>query len=182
MNAAAWPGKEYHATVDGRESSLQINNSGTFLLCLCLLLLMVNTSSEPRLVIVTSYVHYFAKVDEKIVEYVRICPLKSTVHPTTLSDRSCVSLERVLRPLSRCSASYKLTCRFRHTSRRVHLKSSLRRAVDSRCMAPLAKIGGYIEGTRHSQRWWRPVTMYSPGKDEEWQIGCGTNLSIFSLE
>ncbi|PBK75491.1 short-chain dehydrogenase [Armillaria solidipes] len=66
MNAAVWPGKEYHATADGWESSLQINNLGTSLLSLRLLPLMVDTSSKPRLVIVTSDVHYFAKVDEKI--------------------------------------------------------------------------------------------------------------------
>ncbi len=47
-------------------ASLQINNLGTSLLSLRLLPLMVNTSSEPRLVIITSDVHYFAKVDEKI--------------------------------------------------------------------------------------------------------------------
>lgn len=47
-------------------ASLQINNLGTSLLSLRLLPLMVDTSSEPRLVIVTSDVHYFAKVDEEI--------------------------------------------------------------------------------------------------------------------
>lgn len=66
MNAAAWPGKEYHATADGWESSLQINNLGPSLLSLRLLPLMVDTSSEPRLVVVTSDVHYFAKVEGKI--------------------------------------------------------------------------------------------------------------------
>ncbi|KAK0223066.1 hypothetical protein IW262DRAFT_1458078 [Armillaria fumosa] len=67
MNAAAWPGKEYHAIADGWESSLQINNLGTFVLSLRLLPLRIDTSLEPRLVIVTSDVHYFAKVEEKIV-------------------------------------------------------------------------------------------------------------------
>ncbi|KAK0204647.1 hypothetical protein DFS33DRAFT_676181 [Desarmillaria ectypa] len=66
MNAAVWPGKEYHATADGWESSLQINNLGTSLLSLRLLPLMVNTSSAPWLVIVTSDVHYLAKVDKNI--------------------------------------------------------------------------------------------------------------------
>jgi len=68
MNAAIVT-YSYEATVDGYESSLQVNHLGTSLLSLLLLPVLVKTANEAktasRLVIVTSDMHYFADITKQ---------------------------------------------------------------------------------------------------------------------
>jgi len=64
--------KEYEETVDGWESSLQVNHLGTALLSLLLLPRLVDTGrkfgSTSRLVIVASDVHYWAALPKDVKE------------------------------------------------------------------------------------------------------------------
>ncbi|KAJ7493234.1 hypothetical protein B0H11DRAFT_2190852 [Mycena galericulata] len=63
---------EYKPTKDGWESSIQVNNLSTSLLALLLLPAMIKTAHEhstlPRLVVVASGMHYWAKINKSLVE------------------------------------------------------------------------------------------------------------------
>ncbi|KAJ6580900.1 NAD(P)-binding protein [Mycena capillaripes] len=63
---------KYAATKDGWESSLQVNHLATSLLALLLLPTMISTAQQhstiPRLVVVSSGMHYWANIEKGILE------------------------------------------------------------------------------------------------------------------
>ncbi|PPQ80665.1 hypothetical protein CVT25_001627 [Psilocybe cyanescens] len=69
-NAAVLPSSKFEATPDGWELSFQVNYLSTSLLALLLLPRMVDTANmyetTPRIVVVTSEVHHWAKIDNAI--------------------------------------------------------------------------------------------------------------------
>ncbi|RDB15750.1 WW domain-containing oxidoreductase [Hypsizygus marmoreus] len=71
-NAACAPTSVYSGTVDGWETALQVNYLSLSLLALRLLPRMVQTSQDhstkPRLVVVTSEVHFLANPDKKLLD------------------------------------------------------------------------------------------------------------------
>ncbi|KAH9479748.1 Short chain dehydrogenase sol3 [Psilocybe cubensis] len=71
-NAAILPSAKFETTPDGWETSFQVNYLATSLLALLLLPTMVQTAKEydvtPRIVVVSSEVHYWAKIDPAILE------------------------------------------------------------------------------------------------------------------
>ncbi|KAF9485523.1 retinol dehydrogenase 12 [Pholiota conissans] len=70
-NAAVTPAPKFEATEDGWEPTLQVNNIATSLLALELLPLMVETAkahhTTPRVVVVSSEVHYWTKIPKEVV-------------------------------------------------------------------------------------------------------------------
>jgi len=75
QNAATLSPK-YEETLDGWESSVQVNNISLSLLALLLLPRMIQTSKEysttPRLVVVSSEVHFMASLDQHVLESPKI--------------------------------------------------------------------------------------------------------------
>jgi len=71
-NAASTPKGIYEETCDGWESTLQVNYLSPSLLALLLLPRMIQTGKEygtaPRLVVVTSEVHFWAHLDQNVLE------------------------------------------------------------------------------------------------------------------
>ncbi|KAF4610727.1 hypothetical protein D9613_006657 [Agrocybe pediades] len=71
-NAGILPPEKYTATKDGWEPCFQVNNLSTSLLALLLLPRMMETAEEhnttPRLVVVSSEVHYWSKIDKKVID------------------------------------------------------------------------------------------------------------------
>jgi NAD(P)-dependent dehydrogenase (short-subunit alcohol dehydrogenase family) len=71
-NAAIDPNKKLEFTADGWESAVQVNNLSTSLLSLLLLPRMLETAEKynatPRLVVVSSLVHYFAKFKTTLID------------------------------------------------------------------------------------------------------------------
>ncbi|KAJ7838051.1 hypothetical protein B0H13DRAFT_2677621 [Mycena leptocephala] len=69
---AALANFDYEATKDGWEASLQVNCLSTPLLALLLLPAMIKTAEQhstvPRLVVVSSGMHYWAKIDKRVTE------------------------------------------------------------------------------------------------------------------
>ncbi|RXW19382.1 hypothetical protein EST38_g6481 [Candolleomyces aberdarensis] len=70
-NAAVAPGA-YKATADGWEEGVQVNNLSTSLLCLLLAPRVVETAQNfnknARIVVVASEVHYWAKLDDNVLD------------------------------------------------------------------------------------------------------------------
>ncbi|KAJ3528297.1 hypothetical protein NMY22_g9472 [Coprinellus aureogranulatus] len=68
MNAGVAP-LAYRVTSDGWEETLQVNNLSTSLTCLLLLPKMTSTATtyntHPRIVVVSSDMHYWAKIDDR---------------------------------------------------------------------------------------------------------------------
>lgn len=74
LNAAISPGlnSPYSSTTDGWEKSLQVNNISSSLLALLLLPRMLDTAKQfntiPRIVIVSSEVHFWTSFEDKVFE------------------------------------------------------------------------------------------------------------------
>ncbi|SJK99042.1 uncharacterized protein ARMOST_02326 [Armillaria ostoyae] len=72
LNAGVMPTKEYRTTVDGWESSLQINDIASPLLALRLLPRMLHTAKEhntmPRICVVASDVHHWANLPKSVTD------------------------------------------------------------------------------------------------------------------
>ncbi|KAF8888743.1 hypothetical protein BD779DRAFT_1470032 [Infundibulicybe gibba] len=64
--------RRYEATKDGWESTIQVNNLAPELLTLLLLPRMIATAREhgtaPRIVVVTSGLHYWARIEKKVLD------------------------------------------------------------------------------------------------------------------
>ncbi|PPQ73915.1 hypothetical protein CVT24_012780 [Panaeolus cyanescens] len=73
-NAGVLPTETLDGTQDGWETAFQVNNLSTSLLALLLLPRMIKTAQEfntkPRIVVVSSEVHYFAKLQDKLHTHV----------------------------------------------------------------------------------------------------------------
>lgn len=71
-NAALNPSAGYNTARDGWEESIQVNNIATSLLCLLLTPRLVETGTtygtEPRIVIVSSDLHYMVNIKERVSE------------------------------------------------------------------------------------------------------------------
>ncbi|KAJ6616967.1 hypothetical protein B0H10DRAFT_2434660 [Mycena sp. CBHHK59/15] len=71
-NAAIAPSDKYEPTKDGWETALQVNCLSTTLLALLLLPRMVKTAQKystlPRIVVVSSEVHYWTDIEKKVCE------------------------------------------------------------------------------------------------------------------
>ncbi|KAJ7089873.1 hypothetical protein B0H15DRAFT_839583 [Mycena belliarum] len=90
---AAW---DYVPTKDGWETSLQVNDLSTPLMALLLLPIMVKTAKDhatiPRLVVVSSEVHYWVTIDKSLIEgpnLFKVLGSKEYCHstPKVLEDR-----------------------------------------------------------------------------------------------
>ncbi|KAF9443635.1 NAD(P)-binding protein [Macrolepiota fuliginosa MF-IS2] len=72
MNAAAAPRHSFISTKDGWETSLQVNNLSSPLLALLLLPRVLETAKQhrtiPRIVIVSSEVHFWTKFEDKVLD------------------------------------------------------------------------------------------------------------------
>ncbi|KAJ7089895.1 hypothetical protein B0H15DRAFT_839693 [Mycena belliarum] len=87
-NAAVGPGVTYGATKDGWETSLQVANLSTPLVALLLLPIMLKTAIEhnttPRIVVVSSNVHYWTTLTKEVLE-------SSAILETLGSEKYCTS-------------------------------------------------------------------------------------------
>ncbi|GBE81921.1 Short chain dehydrogenase sol3 [Sparassis crispa] len=85
-------GSKYETTSDGWESTLQVNDLATFLLCILLLPRLVHTAREfsttPRLVVVASDIHYFASVDKAALDSPKVFETLNT--PESYSSMNAV--------------------------------------------------------------------------------------------
>ncbi|KAK0434634.1 hypothetical protein EV421DRAFT_1330211 [Armillaria borealis] len=92
LNAGVIPDWEYRTTVDGWESSLQINDIASPLLALRLLPRMLHTAEEhnttPRICIVASDVHYWANLPKTVTDGDILATLSSKEYCTPSNMQS----------------------------------------------------------------------------------------------
>ncbi|KAG7444404.1 NAD(P)-binding protein [Guyanagaster necrorhizus] len=92
LNAGVIPDKTYRPTVDGWESSLQINDIASPLLALRLLPRMLHTAKEhnttPRICVVASDVHYWANIPQNVTDGNILATLSSKEYCTPSNMQS----------------------------------------------------------------------------------------------
>ncbi|PBK91021.1 NAD(P)-binding protein [Armillaria gallica] len=92
LNAGVMPTKEYRTTVDGWESSLQINDIASPLLALRLLPRMLHTAKEhnttPRICVVASDIHHWANLPRTVTDGDILATLSSQEYCTPSNMQS----------------------------------------------------------------------------------------------